>query len=42
MRPQCEVFNAAWEPPADQIEQGRKLVQEYGLKPRTSCSTCHR
>ena len=42
VRPQSEVFNAAWEPPADQIEQGRKLVQEYGLKPRTSCSTCHR
>jgi hypothetical protein len=42
VRPQSEVFNAAWEPPADQIVQGRKLVQEYGLKPRTSCSTCHR
>jgi hypothetical protein len=42
VRPQSEVFNAAWEPPADQVEQGRKLVQEYGLKPRTSCSTCHR
>ena len=42
VRPQSEVFNAAWEPPADQIEQGRKLVQEYGLTPRTSCSTCHR
>jgi hypothetical protein len=42
VRPQSEVFNAAYEPPADQIEQGRKLVQEYGLKPRTSCSTCHR
>jgi hypothetical protein len=42
VRPQAEVFNAAYEPPADQIEQGRKLVQEYGLKPRTSCSTCHR
>jgi hypothetical protein len=42
VRPQSEVFNAAYEPPANQIEQGRKLVQEYGLKPRTSCSTCHR
>jgi hypothetical protein len=42
VRPQSEVFNAAYEPPADQIEQGRKLVQEYGLKPRTSCSACHR
>ncbi len=42
VRPQAEVFNAAYEPPADQLELGRKLVQEYGLKPRTSCSTCHR
>lgn len=42
VRPQSEVFNAAYEAPANQIELGRKLVQEYGLKPRTSCSTCHR
>ena len=42
VRPQAEVYNAAYEPPADQLELGRKLVQEYGLKPRTSCSTCHR
>ena len=42
VRPQGEVFNAAYEPPPDQLDLGRKLVQEYGLKPRTSCSTCHR
>jgi hypothetical protein len=42
VRPQGEVFNAAYEPPANQLELGRKLVHEYGLKPRTSCSTCHR
>ena len=42
VRPQSEVFNASYEPPADQLELGRKLVREYGLKPRTSCSTCHR
>jgi hypothetical protein len=42
VRPQHEVFNAGYEPPSDQLELGRKLVQEYGLKPRTSCSTCHR
>jgi Cytochrome c7 and related cytochrome c len=42
VRPQHEVFNAAYEPPANQLEVGRRLVQEYGLKPRTSCSTCHR
>src|SRR5262245_50405297 len=42
VRPKAEVFNPAWEPPRDQLEQGRALVQQYGLKPRTSCSTCHR
>jgi hypothetical protein len=42
VRPQAEVFSAAYEPPPDQLELGRKLVKEYGLKPRTSCSTCHR
>jgi hypothetical protein len=42
VRPQEEIFNAAWEPPADQMEKGAALVREYGLKPSTSCSTCHR
>jgi len=42
VRPQSEVFNASYEPPANQIELGRRLVQEYKLRPRTSCSTCHR
>jgi hypothetical protein len=42
VRPKAEVFNPAWEAPRDQLEQGRELVRQYGLKPRTSCSTCHR
>lgn len=42
VRPQGEVFNAAYEPPSNQLELGRELVKQYGLKPRTSCSTCHR
>jgi hypothetical protein len=42
VRPKEEVFNAAYEPPADQLELGRRLVKEYGIAPRTSCSTCHR
>jgi len=42
VRPKDEVFDMAWEAPADQIEQGRRLVAEYGIAPRTSCSTCHR
>jgi len=42
VRPREEVFNVKWEPPADQIERGRALVEQYGIHPRTSCSTCHR
>jgi len=42
IRPQDQVFNPDWEPPADQLDQGRRLVAERGIHPRTSCSTCHR
>ncbi len=42
VRPKSEVFNVTWEPPANQLELGRQLVKEYGIHPRTSCSTCHR
>ena len=42
VRPQSEVFNPRWIPPADQLAQGRKIVAERNIKPRTSCNTCHR
>ena len=42
VRPQSEVYNIAYEPPANQLALGRKLVKEYGIKTRTSCSACHR
>jgi hypothetical protein len=42
VRPKSAVFDAAYEPPADQLALGKRLVAEYGLHPRTSCSTCHR
>jgi hypothetical protein len=42
VRPKEEVFNVAYEPPADQDVLGRKLVAEYHINTRTSCSTCHR
>jgi hypothetical protein len=45
LRPSAEVFNMHWEPPADQLEIGRKLAQEYKLRDTnflTSCSVCHR
>ena len=44
VRPKEEVFNAAWQPPADWFEKGRnqELIARYQIHPRTSCSTCHR
>jgi hypothetical protein len=42
VRPQADVFNAAWEAPKNQLEEGRRLVKEYKIRTRTSCSTCHR
>lgn len=45
LRPKDQIYNSAWEPPADQIEQGKKLSKEYrirGVNILTSCSTCHR
>jgi hypothetical protein len=42
VRPLSEVYNIAYEPPADQVALGRRLVKEYGIKTRTSCSACHR
>ena len=42
VRPKAEVFSVAYEPPVDQLELGRRLVKEYDIHPRTSCSTCHR
>ncbi len=29
-------------PPGEQSELGRLLIREYGIKPSTDCSTCHR
>jgi hypothetical protein len=42
VRPQAEVFNIAYEPPANQEELGTELVKRNGIHPRLSCSTCHR
>jgi hypothetical protein len=45
VRPKDQVFNMEWEPPANQVEEGKKLVQAYHIQnPNvlTSCSTCHR
>jgi hypothetical protein len=42
VRPKEEVFTMGYQPPEDQIEMGKKLVQEYNIQSLTSCSTCHR
>lgn len=44
IRPREEVFNFNYKPPANQLELGRRLVQEYGIKKEqlTDCWICHR
>jgi hypothetical protein len=42
LRPKSEVNAPVWNPPANQLEVGRKLRRQYDANPRLSCSTCHR
>jgi hypothetical protein len=42
LRPKSEVFSVSYRPPSNQLELGRKLAAEYGVKAQISCSTCHR
>jgi hypothetical protein len=42
VRPREFVFSVEWEPPADQLTLGRKLVKEYNIQQPTNCSVCHR
>jgi hypothetical protein len=45
IRPREQVFNMAWQPPADDPDLGERLVKEYKIadvQQLTSCSTCHR
>lgn len=45
LRPRSEVFNMAYEAPANQLEVGLALKKEYnvaGAQHMTSCSVCHR
>ncbi|MGH9464960.1 MAG: cytochrome c3 family protein [Thermoanaerobaculia bacterium] len=41
VRPREKVFDLAWQA-EDQQELGPRLVAEYGIRSKTSCSTCHR
>jgi hypothetical protein len=42
VRPREAVFQMGYRPDGDQLEIGRRLVQEYRIESLTSCSTCHR
>jgi hypothetical protein len=44
IRPQELVFAMDWVTPANQMEIGRQLVDEYGIQPErlTDCYICHR
>ncbi len=44
LRPREQVFNMAWSPPADQVDQGTELVRKYNIRSEqlTDCSICHR
>jgi hypothetical protein len=41
VRPREAVYQMDYQPPADQLELGRRLVAEYNIQRLTSCSTCH-
>jgi cytochrome c7-like protein len=42
VRPREAVFSVNYQPPANQLELGERLVAEYRIQKLTSCSTCHR
>jgi hypothetical protein len=42
VRPEDQVFNMAWQAPANQDALGAQLVQAYHIQSKISCSTCHR
>jgi hypothetical protein len=42
VRPREAVFQMDWQPAEDQETLGRRLVEEYDIRTRTDCSTCHR
>lgn len=44
LRPMDQVYNMEWTPPANQLEQGRRFIQERGIRVEQlkNCSICHR
>jgi Cytochrome c7 and related cytochrome c len=42
VRPRSEIYTMGYRPPVPQSVIGPQLVQEYGIRGNTNCSTCHR
>ncbi len=42
VRPRSEITTMGYQPSEPQATLGPKLVKEYGIQTRTTCSTCHR
>ena len=42
VRPRSEVFTMGYRPPVPQAELGARLVKDYNISTKTTCSTCHR
>jgi hypothetical protein len=42
LRPRAEIFNMAWQPPANASEMQAELAEEYRVQSLIDCSTCHR
>jgi len=44
IRPKDQVFSVDWRPPANQVEVGKQLVEQYKVRTSqiTNCSVCHR
>jgi len=42
LRPRSEIYTMGYEPAEPQAVIGARLIKEYQVNPRTSCSTCHR
>ena len=42
LRPRSEVFNMAWQPPADNPNLGAELMAAHNVHGRQDCTACHR
>jgi len=42
VQPRETVMDAAWTPPPGRPDLGRRLVEDYDIRTRVDCSTCHR